>query len=658
MKNHYYNLSLLLGCALLSTNVVAQSFPVYEINQNFISCKSSENPGLWETGIFRGNFVWGDFNNNGNMDLFAVGNTTAESWHANMFGWENTNNGNFKLYENLPFLYRSDPSIINTRGTNGAVFAVLDYNNDGNLDMIQMGIKEGFDEKSTVPEELFINLYKGNGDGTFTLVENTGLRAVTIEQESAYQSAIAIADIDRDGYNDIAITGRLNKDRILDLYKNNGDGTFTLMTETNVDGGTLSGINSGTIAFGDYDKDGYPDLLINGWTSAPSTFICHNEKNFKFKLMDMSIDDGTEGLPALTGSQKGGVAWADINNDGWLDCVISGETYKNSQWGRTTDLLINRTNNCTLASFEFYPELQFERVATAVSGISAQQKNGIDIADINNDGFLDIIMAGESGGAELRLCMGKGNNQFDEDNSYINGGFRSGAACKIADYDNDGFLDFAAMGYGKDGPALSVYHHKGAYYNDLLEEISMEKNTAPTAPTDVKISEKDGKLFINWQPGSDKESTQKTLRYNVCVEKNNGERFMIVPADIANGKLKTSDCDQAILETQLAMNIAYSDVKKCYVQTIDQGKMTSAFTESTPTSLSDVVAPKLTISRNGNILTINTTEDASLSVYDICGSLIATIESNNGQFILPQLKGAYIVTVSTAKAHFSNKIIF
>ena len=176
MKKQFSKTMLGLGAlsmAAISAN--AQMVPLFEEDPQFIASSATDaTPGQWDTDMFRGNAMWVDVNNDGQMDLFLVGNTTAAGWHSHLYGWTN-NNGTFTEIQNLPFTQRSDGNACpagDTRGTNNVTLAWIDYNNDGNIDVIQRGVKENAagGESSTASEDLFINLYKGNGDGTFTLV--------------------------------------------------------------------------------------------------------------------------------------------------------------------------------------------------------------------------------------------------------------------------------------------------------------------------------------------------------------------------------------------------------------------------------------------------------------------------------------------------------
>ena len=109
MKKQFSKTMLGLGAlsmAAISAN--AQMVPLFEEDPQFIASSATDaTPGQWDTDMFRGNAMWVDVNNDGQMDLFLVGNTTAAGWHSHLYGWTN-NNGTFTEIQNLPFTQRSD----------------------------------------------------------------------------------------------------------------------------------------------------------------------------------------------------------------------------------------------------------------------------------------------------------------------------------------------------------------------------------------------------------------------------------------------------------------------------------------------------------------------------------------------------------------------
>src|SRR5579859_292719 len=145
------------------------------------------------------------------------------------------------------------------------------------------------------------NHFKGN-NGTSTILEEAG-------------PGVCVADFDRDGYQDIYfVNGRDRYGRGISvrnaLYRNNGDGTFTDVTDRAGVPGTAYGLGC---VWGDYDNDGYPDLYV---TQYGSNVLYHNNGDGTFT--DVTAKAGVAGTDF--GSQfHTGATFFDYDRDGWLD---------------------------------------------------------------------------------------------------------------------------------------------------------------------------------------------------------------------------------------------------------------------------------------------------------------------------------------------------
>jgi hypothetical protein len=203
--------------------------------------------------------TWADYDNDGFPDVFIFGG----AGHNLLF--HNDHNGKFTQVHGAPFDTDLGPS---------AAAAWVDYDNDGFLDLF---VTTGnFD---TVQRQNY--LYHNNGNGTFTKI-TTG----AIATDTSSSIVAAWEDFDNDGNLDLFVsqnTGTSGPARQNILYHNNGDGTFTSLTNTplTADSGYFAGI-----AWGDYDNDGFPDLFV---AAGQPSFIYHNEGNtnnwITFKLV-------------------------------------------------------------------------------------------------------------------------------------------------------------------------------------------------------------------------------------------------------------------------------------------------------------------------------------------------------------------------------------
>jgi predicted nucleotidyltransferase len=188
-------------------------------------------------GVSFGSVAFADVNNDGRQDIFITGENTAEQPVAKLY--MNNGTGSFSEAVGTPF-----------QGVYNSSIAVADIDNDGNKDIIITG-KSGYSQDIS-------RLYKNNGNGSFTHVSAANL-------ESISSGSVAFADIEGDGDQDVLIIGySIYYGLVARLYKNNGSGTFTQVTNH-----ALKPRQNGAIAFTDIDNDGDIDLL----NSPQSRFI-------------------------------------------------------------------------------------------------------------------------------------------------------------------------------------------------------------------------------------------------------------------------------------------------------------------------------------------------------------------------------------------------
>jgi len=316
-------------------------------------------------------------------------------------------------------------------------------------------------------EDLFVTyygknvLYHNNGDGTFTDVSE---KAGVAGKKTRWGTGCAFVDYDRDGRLDLFVANYIDLDLTTApvpesgpclyksvmvacgppglnggkniLYHNNGDGTFTDVSET-------AGITraSGTYGLGvlvaDFDNDGWPDIYVANDSTASALY--QNKKNGKFE--DIAIEAGCA-LSADGKPQAGmGVSAADYDLDGNLDIV------KTNFAGDTPSLYHNRGG----AEFD-------DATFTGGLGMHTQFLGwGCGFFDFDNDGWPDILICNghvypeveqlrtEAGYAQRKLLYRNQRNGHFEDVSLNAGtGISTPSAsrgCAFGDFDNDGDID-------------------------------------------------------------------------------------------------------------------------------------------------------------------------------------------------------------------------
>jgi hypothetical protein len=288
-----------------------------------------------------GTVAWTDYDADGKLDPMVSGNSS--SYHLISVLYHGAGNGSF--VENTK---------ASLAGFQEGTIAWGDYNGDGRLDVIVTG-DGGPSWSSHIPTT---RLYRNNGDGSFALVTSTGL------PELSYGAA-AWSDYDVDGDLDLLLSGAdAAQHRISKLYRNNGSGGFS--EATNV---SLPGLYVSAAAWGDYNSDGFPDLLLAGMNSSGQRVTKLYRNNKQGGLVEVAA--------ALPGILAGSVAWGDYDANGSLDILLSGNASSNSG---LTRLYRNAGN----AGFQ---EVAAAGLPTSLTGVGAW-------GDYDSDGKLDILLTG------------------------------------------------------------------------------------------------------------------------------------------------------------------------------------------------------------------------------------------------------------------------
>jgi hypothetical protein len=348
--------------------------------------------------------------------------------------------------------------------TMGSGCGWIDYDQNGLLDLY---LANGASTWLYTPKHALRSaLYRNNGDGTFTDVTiKAGVPA-----EGLFGMGVAVGDYDNDGFPDLLVLGY---ERCI-LYHNNGDGTFTDVT--NHAGVGNVGKWGSSAAWFDFDNDGLLDLVIanyvdwsperNFWCGDKGPGLrsyCHPDVyHGEPPTLYHNNGDGTftdvskrSGLGLKPGNGLGVVTF-DYDNDGWQDIFIANDHMPN--------YLFHNNRDGT------FRELGYSAgVAVSIDG-QFEAGMGTDAADTTGSGRLDLIVTHlDQQLARFYQNVGEGYFEDATFKSRISYGtfHLSGFGTRFMDYDNDGARDlFMANGHVLDN--IQRYHADTTYAEPKL----------------------------------------------------------------------------------------------------------------------------------------------------------------------------------------------
>ena len=290
-----------------------------------------------------------------------------------------------------------------TDAESSASFA--DFDNDGFPDLFIIG------EKGNI-------LYRNTGNCSFTDIT----KQAGVQNGSGGNMSLAF-DLDHDGDLDI-FEARTGPDL---LFRNNADGTFQEMAEKmGLSGGDT---NSRDAAFGDFDDDGDIDFIVVK-ADAPDA-LYSNQRQSLFR--DIAAECGLKSK----GSSES-VTVGDYDNDGFLDLFISSSGSANTGLFRNKDM------------GRFEPD---NRSQDAFKVIKNVRINDAAFFDFDNDGFLDLVLAGTPADKNMRgvfLFHNEGKGKFSDVSHLLPQELKTGRQITLFDYNDDGDIDLliAGPGYG------------------------------------------------------------------------------------------------------------------------------------------------------------------------------------------------------------------
>ena len=395
--------------------------------------------------------------------------------------------------------------------TMGAGVAMLDYDNDGSLDLFFVNgaaLRDPMEPGQTPDKSdrrFWNRLFHNNGDGTFTdTTERAGVRG------QGYGMGAAVGDYNQDGFPDLYVT---NFGRNI-LYRNNGDGTFTDITEQA--GVGVGGWSAGA-CFVDYDRDGRLDLVVTrylDWDFTKNVYCgertpghrsyCHPDhfpparhvvyrNSGEGTFRDVSKQCGIGAAPG-----KGlGIAINDFDGDGWPDILVANDSFAQQ--------LFRNNRDGTFSELALALGLAFNEDGKTFAGM------GVGFADYDNDGWPDVFV---NALANERYALFR--NQHGESFDYVSGPsgigaismLHSGWGAGFLDYDNDGWKDlFVGQGHVMDNIQLTqpsvrylepplLMRNNGGKFHDVSEQSGAPFH-APLAARGVAFGDLNNDGFLD-----------------------------------------------------------------------------------------------------------------------------------------------------------------
>ena len=419
--------------------------------------------------------VWGDLDNDGLVDVLLAGTVQ---------GVTNIPDGRFtRIYHNAGAGIFSDNGATLPQLDNAAA-AWGDCDNDGDLDLLISGLADGTNGPVSVTE-----IYRNDGSNHFISL-NAGL-------EPLGQGSVAWVDFDNDGWQDVFVCGlqAATTNWVSRLYRNNGNGTFTLAI-TN-----LPTPQNARGYWADCNSDGYADLLLAGSDAA-----------YLFK------NNGAGGLTnanlSLPSTHRIISPWGDLDGDGDLDFMTSSGTLPSIISPLDYHPSFSRNDGNGAFSSAFDSSLDMWLFSASWGDIDNSGRACAVVA-----GWVPLVPGGGVWGSATKVYIYLGSSWQEV---FTLGGWDNLPETWV-DYDGDGALDIFTTGGGQ----TSFWKNTVALHRDFPQ--------APLTPTNA-FTALDA-VTLSWQTPAGTSATGRGLSYNVRVGHTPGSSDVVSPlADAATGR--------------------------------------------------------------------------------------------------------------------------
>lgn len=393
-----------------------------------------------------GDADWGDFDNDGDLDLLATGIHENEPATA--------------LYENQEGQFVERQTSLPPSFAGSVDWG--DFDKDGDLDILLIGAAMiNIDERNPMSY-----IYVNDG-GSFNLLQSS-----TLQLPKAWHGEARWADFDNDGWLDIVY----NANGSSSIYQSDGNGNFTIKYEL------PHLFTHGNVATGDYDNDGDLDVAVSGWRGndelGAMLKVFRNDGQFEFHDIQGEF----------VGRIGGNLSWSDMDMDGDLDLVVSGETRFSGGGGVPSVTVYEQSNGAFKAVDNGEPLYHTDTEGTTATG------------DFDNDGIPDVIASTQGSSSyapAMTLLKNDGHGVLNVHDVYLPKIVSRVINC--VDYDQDHDLDLFA------GSAL------------IRNNVDV-KNTPPSPPALVQVdSVYNNTIYFQWSAGNDAETNAAGLSHQLYV---------------------------------------------------------------------------------------------------------------------------------------------
>ena len=264
------------------------------------------------------------------------------------------------------------------------------------------------------------DLFRNNGDGSFSKIT-----AGPVTSDVGESTAACWGDFNNDGWLDLYIANLNNQNNF--LYRNNGDGTFS-----KVEGGneTAQGGNSVGAVWADFDNDGWLDLFVANQGSQ-SNYLFHNDSGVTFTPI-------TSGDVVTDVGDSKGCAAADYNNKNGIDLFVAN----GGVTGENNFLYANNGDG------------SFTKITDGPVASDARVSSGGSWGDFNNDGWLDLYVTNRNGSNNVLYKNNMGENFLAVGSADLPADSSDSRGSAWVDYDNDGWLDLFVSNAGDEKNVL------------------------------------------------------------------------------------------------------------------------------------------------------------------------------------------------------------